>query len=204
MNAEPTAFTNNAEYLESEATWLKVRTQRMQVEDEITRQTEQVVSWPPRRGELGCCELQAKLTSVVETETALRASIDARRNIGGRKGVLLGLDRLQHDHKLNSFERLVLLIAALPALDRQVSDPLEGLDRIGWGHQTSVDVALTVAECSFEERLAYRASFKADAPLIRYGLIKWDACSQPDGPNMLSSSFTIGPQAFSILVGETH
>ena len=110
----------------------------------------------------------------------------------------------QHGHKLNPSERLALLIAALPALDWQVSDALGELDRVGWRHQTNVDVALAVAECSFEDRLAYRASFKEDAPLIRYGLIKWDVCSQPDGPNMLYSSFTIGPQAFSILVGETH
>jgi hypothetical protein len=202
MTAATEPFASNAEYLEAETQWLKVRAHRMQAEDEIRRLDEQVVSWPPRRGELGATELQAKLEALREIEDNNRADIDARLHAGVRAGTLLGLDRLQHEHKLDAFERLVLLLAAMPALDREVSDAFEGLDRVGWSHQTTVDVSFAVAGCDFQQRLEKRASFKPDAPLIRHGLIKWDSCSQPDGPEILSSSFAISAQAFAVLVGE--
>jgi len=202
MNTAVKPFETNAEYLEAEARWLKVRAHRMQAEDEIRRLDEQVVSWPPRRGELAPSELTAKLEALIEVEDNARSDIDAQLHAGVRGGTLLGLDRLQHEHKLDDFERIVLLVAAMPALDRSVSDLLEGLDRIGWGHGTTVDMMMAVAELGFGERLEKRASFKPDAALIQKALIKWDSCCQPEGPEILSSSFTISPQAFAVLIGE--
>ncbi len=146
MTAALKPFGSDAEYLEAESHWLKVRAHRMQAEDEIRRQEEQVVSWPPRRGELAPSELTAKLEALIEVEDNTRSDIDAQLHAGVRGGTLLGLDRLQHEHKLDDFERIVLLVAAMPALDRSVSDLLEGLDRVGWIHQTTEDKMMAVAE----------------------------------------------------------
>jgi hypothetical protein len=68
--------------------------------------------------------------------------------------------------------------------------------------ESTVDVSFAVAGCDFQQQMEKRASFNPDAPLIRHGLIKWDSCSQPDGPEILSSSFAISAQAFAVLVGE--
>lgn len=129
-----------------------------------------------------------------------RERIDARLAAGSRcGGFKLGLNTLQSDHKLSKFERLVLLVTVLLAIDQRVACALECLD--GVSRTTTPDVMFLIAGKGFADRLKFQESFGPDGALFRHGLLEWIQ-EIPGSPALTTSNFRICPWSFDVLTGQ--
>jgi hypothetical protein len=101
-------------------------------------------------------------------------------------------------HELSKFERMVLLVCTLTAIDQRVTCALECLDGVSW--TTTPDVMFLIAKKGFADRLKFRESYGPDSALMRNGLIRWEQTT-PEATSMTTSNFHITPWAFDLLIG---
>ncbi len=196
--SDPAPFISNAEYLACESDWLRQRADAIAARQESLGERSYGRRWnqhPTEDEDSWTC----KVSRLQATAAATRERIDARLAAGSPcGGFKLGLDKLQIDHKLSKFERMVLLVCTLTAIDQRVTCALECLDGVSW--TTTPDVMFLIAKKGFADRLKFREFFGPDNALIRNGLIQWTQ-EKPDLLCLTTSSFQITPWAFDLLIG---
>ena len=194
--SDPAPFISDAEYLACESDWLRQRADAIAALQQSKRERSYGSRYHPTEDtENWTC----KIERLQATAAATRERIDARLAAGSRcGGFKLGLDKLQSDHDLSKFERMVLLVCTLTAIDQRVVTAIESLDHVSW--VTSPDVIFLLARKGFADRLKFRESFGPDNALIRNGLIQWTQ-EKPDSLCLTTSNFQITPWAFDLLIG---
>jgi SpoVK/Ycf46/Vps4 family AAA+-type ATPase len=202
----PTAdlYETDLLYLQDEHRWMDLRSRRLEVEHKLAGD-----DTPARRGRFRDDEdetprstLKRRLPRMRADEQALRDLIDARlaRHLADEQP--LAIQRLAALHGLDAFDRMVLLMATGPALQRRFEQLFERIDELSGGCLT-VDLAFTFAELDLQERVARRRSFSAQAPLRKNDLLDVHLnvrFSSPD--DFLSASLSITGRTLDLLLGQ--
>ncbi|MFT4980000.1 MAG: hypothetical protein ACI8S6_005912, partial [Myxococcota bacterium] len=137
----PTPYPDDLSYLADELRWIEARARRIALTERLRARAH-----PPTP------EQRARLAARTHAETQLRAHIDARRAASAP----VALDRLCAALGLDTFERLVLLLAAAPCCSRRFEDIFGLLDKDGMPNSLTVEVVFRFAELSFAERIRHR------------------------------------------------
>jgi SpoVK/Ycf46/Vps4 family AAA+-type ATPase len=198
----PELFPSDLDYLQHEHRWLELRSQRLHAEQKLEGRH----SRQRRRGfydddEPSPAALRRRGTAAGRDEAALRSAIDARLAEHQRQGCPLAIQRLCELYGLGDFERLVLLLATGPALDRQFEHIIERADELSGGGLT-VDTTFIFADLDLSERVARRKSFGAQAPLRAHDLLNVHIGGRYSSPeDLLTASISITGRALDLLLG---
>lgn len=132
----------------------------------------------------------------------LRNCIAAREAANRTQGPALPIDTLTERMGLSAFERTVLLLSALPALDLSAEDDFGALHD-GLGSSLTVMGVFMFAEFSLEDQLNQRRRFRADAPLRARDLITLSLPSRAATPmDLLRADISITPHTLSAILGD--
>ena len=189
-------YERDIDYLVDELRWLLVRRDRMHLAKAV-RQALEASKAPddelavtefrsfrgPRRRRMHLVDTEAfeltvaggveQLERLRARELALRAGIDARRGATAVAGRPVGLDRLVERHRLDPFDRLVVAVAVIDALElfRSVDFSLEGEFGLCWEGGHSVADMIRMADVPAPEQVALRQRFLRSGRLRTAGLI---------------------------------
>ena len=184
----PLPYATDLLYLQDELAWVEARVRRLALAQKL-RDAEEV----PSKARL------ARLASRQAREDQLRAIIDERRAASPPTA----LDRLCETLELNTFERLVLLLAAAPCCSRRFEDIFGLLDKDGTPNTLTVEVVFNFAALPFTDRIRLRSSFSPSAPLIREDLVVVDMRQRAVAPrDLLMADLELTGRAFSFLIGD--
>jgi hypothetical protein len=111
------------------------------------------------------------------------------------------LARLATKYRLTPFDLDVIVIAVAPELDLRYERLYAYLQDDVTRKRPSVDLALSLLCSSPDARLARRAHFSADAPLVREGLLQLLADPHQLQPPLLARHLKPDPQVVHLLVG---
>ncbi len=191
-------YESDVDYLAEELRWLLVRRDRMHLAkavrqaleagrapgDELAVTEFRALGGPrhrrPRVHLIKTTDIDLTLAQGVERleglraqEQVLRRRIDARRAASAAAGRLVGLDRLVARHGLDAFERLVLVVAVVEALElyRSVDFSLEGEFGLCWDEVTCVADLIHLAEVGPREQIEMRQRFLKSGRLRSSGLV---------------------------------
>lgn len=121
------AFSSDAESLDSELRWLKIRVSRIVAERQLLDATAEESDGAPayirRPGRLDSRELRCRVVELRTTEAKLRKEIDTRLDLNRRErgAPTLGLDELCKEH-LSTEERLILLTCLPLGISQSVAE----------------------------------------------------------------------------------
>jgi hypothetical protein len=165
------AFEDDLAYLAAEVEWVKARCRRIGVEHRLAEDD----TFHEERGVVGKAErtslkeLSRRLPALREAEDALRKELDTRLAVNRTTGPGLGLDALCEEHRLDHFERTVLLLGAYAAVGHEHENTFFR-GELGH-HRLNPEVIWAFEGLSLAERVESRVSFAATAPLLRAGLV---------------------------------
>ncbi|WP_168790603.1 ATP-binding protein [Paraburkholderia aromaticivorans] len=111
-------------------------------------------------------------TALTPRLAILRKQIDNRKQASLDAGIDLRLERLKQLFGLDEFDLRILLICLAIALDTRYEKLYAYLQDDVTKTRPSVDLVLSLAETDPLRRMAARAHFDPDAPLIRYRLLE--------------------------------
>jgi len=132
----------------------------------------------------------------------LRDEIDARLAATRAAGVDLGLDRLCAVHRLDDFERVVLVLASAAVFSKRFDNLFTKLFQDGHGFGLAVESIFAFAELGFRERILKRAVFEIGSPLVRNELLTLDVRSHLSSPkDLLDASIEVSSSALAIILG---
>jgi SpoVK/Ycf46/Vps4 family AAA+-type ATPase len=200
--ATPELFSSDLDYLQHEHRWLELRSQRLHAEQKLDGRHGR----SRRRGfyeddEPSPATLRRRGNAAGRDEAALRSAIDARLAEHQRQGCPLAIQRLCELYQLGEFERLVLLLATGPALDRQFEHIFERADELSGGGLT-VDSTFIFAELELSDRVAHRKLFGIHAPLRAHDLLQVHLGGRYSSPeDLLTASISITGRALDLLLG---
>lgn len=200
-------YLTDLAYLADELTWVGCRANRLAADRALGSDGVDVEPWDRgQREPLALASLKRRARNIARLEAAVRSEIDARLALnrelcatGG--GPELALDRLCRLHRLDGFERIVLILAAAPGFStrfEQMWEQIAGERHCG----LNIEVLLTFADIGFVERIDRRRSFVPQAPLLAGDLIQVGQHSRLPGPQeFLQMSVELTHWCFSTLVG---
>lgn len=147
--------------------------------------------------------LAARIEVALATETDLREALDARLAVHRSSGAFeLGLDKLARVHRLDDFERGVVLLAAAPAVSRSFERLFGALDGERHGVLT-VDVAFTFFGLGVTDRIERRVAVGPRGRLVSADLVEMSYCGRSPLPkDLLGVEIALRPRAFSVLLGD--
>lgn len=200
-------FPNDLAYLQEELRWIEARCRRLAAarvaaeldgEELPTRRRSRVDENESPRA------VAARHRAALAEETRLRAEIDAR--LAARGATPTALDRLCALHKLDAFERTILLLALAPAFSRgfdqhfgAISGDMASLSSL------TVDVTFSFAELSFAERITRRPTFAKTAPLFANDLLIFESPHRASAPeDLLTADVRLSTRTFGYLVGHNE
>ena len=112
------------------------------------------------------------------------------------------LDSLRQSFSLSGFELDVVCMALAPELDLRYERLYAYLqDDVTRRHPT-LDLALNILSASAEEKIAKRAHFMPEAPLLQLGLIQVFPDPHQTQPSQLAHYFKLDPQVVRMLLGQ--
>jgi hypothetical protein len=207
--AEPTPFCGDADYVDAELTWLKIRAARLGAKQEFRAAVAEENNYIPARlsrhekGAVG--ELRRRMEGLLAKENECRAGIDLR--LQARRcdttAPKLGLDRLCQEHALTEQERLILLVSAVPGLGKRLFDEVLGALPDCYC-AVSVTTAIELLDpASAKDWLRLRRLFRGDSALRRGNLIVVGMPGREAGPDsLMTAGVQLSLAAFSVLVGD--
>ena len=143
-----------------------------------------------------------RLPAVERSHAALAARIEERVRTTAASGVPLPIDLLCERLGLTSFDRTVLLLSAVKALDLSVEDDFGNICETT-GHGLSVMTVMQYLGLSLEEQLEARSRFRADAPLRSRDLITLGMSMRATAPeDLLRADLSLTPQSLALLLGD--
>ena len=201
-----TLFETDLQHLQAEHHWLDLRSRRIATERILRDRSE----GEKRRSrgyygndddELPATVLRRRRTSLKKEERKARADIDASLAEHLRQDRPLAIQRLADLYGLDDFERMVLLLATGPALDRRFEALIERGDDLCGGGLT-VDTTFVFAELDLTARVDHRRAFTAQAPLRAHDLVSVNIGGRYSSPeDLLTASVSITGRALDLLLG---
>ena len=183
----------DAECLMAEVRWIEARALRLHAQHDLEMlEAGERPSWRAGR-EPNFDELNKRIQKLSEDERKFQKACS---------GKVWALDALAGEHGLSEQERVVLLLAALPAVSPKASKLVEELDFYGSSFGITPETAWAFHELTGVERLYGRQWFDPAAPLMAGGLIHLD-CFDPNGPpeDLNTVRIRLSPKVFETLVG---
>ena len=199
-------YTSDLEYLEDELKWIRARAVRIRIEQMLRRVTggqtaHRSRGWQDPEKAPSPAALRTRVKQVLARETTARTLIDTRLAQGASDGFIPALDRLCQLHSLTSLDRIVLLLAAAPILDRSYDDLVGALSRHGEGSNVTIEAALAFADLGLAERLEAYRRFAPQAPLIAHDLIV-NRRNQIETPrDLIDVDLDLPSRTFELMVG---
>jgi hypothetical protein len=124
-----------------------------------------------------------------------------RRAASREEDVVLTLPHLAQLFQLSPVEEQTLVVCLAPEIDRKYDKLYAYLQDDVTRKRPSVDLALSLAGLSWRERLAARAVFDSQAPLVRYRLLQV-LDRAPEGPQpLLARSLKLDDRIAELLLG---
>ncbi|MBW4508236.1 MAG: ATP-binding protein [Scytonematopsis contorta HA4267-MV1] len=109
---------------------------------------------------------------------------------------------LQKSFELSAFDIDILAIALAPELDRRYERLYAYLqDDVRLKHPT-VDLALNLLCSTATDKLAHRANFATNAPLIRHNILHLAGLNHPEKSTLLASTLQLDEQIIRFLLGQ--
>lgn len=113
------------------------------------------------------------------------------------------LDCLRKAFSLSDFDLNVVCMALAPELDLRYERLYAYLqDDVTRRHPT-LDLALNILSVSAEDKIAKRANFAPEAPLVQFGLIQVFPDPHQTQPSLLAHYFKLDPQVVRMLLGQS-
>lgn len=132
--------------------------------------------------------LTAEQAELIESLEKLTRQIQERRAASAEEKAYLSLPALADLFRLTRFEEQCLLICLAPELDRKYEKLYAYIQDDVTRKKPSVSLALDLLQLSMADKLAARAVFDPQAPLLKYRLVQmFDG--HGDGPSPLLSRF---------------
>jgi SpoVK/Ycf46/Vps4 family AAA+-type ATPase len=202
--ARPALFSSDLDYLQHEHRWMDLRARRLAAERALgerkegrVRRTRGYNSY--EEDETPIATIKRRLPRMRREEQSLREAIDDRLQRHLQDDCPIAIQRLAALHGLDEFERLVLLLATGPALERRFEQLLERVDELG---NLCVDTTFTFAELDLQGRVARRQAFGARAALRVHDLVQVHISGRYSSPDdLLTASLAITGRALDVLLG---
>jgi len=206
---EPAPFAGNAQYLEQEAAFLKLRVARLAEEKRAKEAEAEECGGDPahvgRAGRVGSREARCRVVELREMEQELRRNIDARLALhrADPSRPVLGLDCVCSQHSLSDAERLVLIALAIAALGRTVCDDILGSLPDFYSSLSVCNAAHILDPVDLGGWLTHRKLFHPGAPLVRSGLVKVNLIRVEAGPaDFMTAEVYVTAAALGAIVGD--
>lgn len=193
-------FVSPLHHIEAELHWVRLRAQRIHVDNLLATGGPQRNDWQ-RRDEEEPPTPQLR-RSLHRQECKLRQAIDARRALHRKQGQPLPLDQLQDLYHLDAFETTAVLLATASGFSVEFDDLWELVSPNGHG-SLSVENLFNFCELPWIERVGRRACFGPQAPLVANQLGRLDMNRRWATPEqLLTTSLSCTPQTFAFLAGK--
>jgi len=135
-------------------------------------------------------------------EQAAQTALEARQT--GCNEVT-GLDALCVQHRLTEVEKAILVLAFIPVASKEMASCLDHISVHGYGSDVLVVESIAnYFEMNFADRLAVVDYFKADAPLVRHGLVNLDVGRCGDPQDWRDAVVRLTSKAFEAIIGATR
>ena len=205
-----TPFTSDAEYLDTELHWLRIRVSRIVAErrlaDVQAEESDGDPAFAQRPGRVDSREARCRVVELRTRELHLRQECDARLDLNRtqRGAPPLGLDEICREYDLVQSEERLILLACLPlGVSQYVAEKILGDLLHHWGSISVADCISVLDPKSTSDWLVYRRLFRPSAPLVQCGLIEVSRHSGEPGPDTLpSADVRLTLEAFSKITGE--
>ena len=200
-----TPYANDLEYLQDELAWIELRAARIRAKQTLVRLSggrspaRRAYPGDPPAPTQASLRKTAAASSIEEEER--RQVIDARLRFGQAQGFETGLDRLCRLHDLSLLDRMILLVAVAPILERRFEDLVGSLGRHGEGSNVTVEAALAFADLELPERLDAYLRFAPTAPLIAHDLIVARNVRANTPRDLVDVDVDLPGRTFALLVG---
>ena len=203
MPTPPTPFTSAIELLELEVRAVVARCERIGIardlaEDDRHHSLRGLVGDVQRTADE---EQRRRLAAARAAEQAAQEELEARRKATRQAGVVLGLDALCAAHDLTDQDRTMLVLAALPAISREMGSHLDRLATHGWSAATP-EVVAAYLELNFARRIELRRRLRADALMLKHGLVTVDLGRTCDPADWPGAEIRLTAKAWATLIGE--
>lgn len=196
-------FPSDLAYLQEEMLWIEARCKRL-----AAVRTLAALDGQPKAGRRYRDDsdedprlVALRLKAALADETRLRTQIDQRLVLPEANPT--SLDRLCTMHKLDNFERTLVLLSAAPAFSRGFEEHFASV--MGDRHCSSaptVELAFNFFELSFSDRILRRTTFSKHAPLFANDVLVFEALGRLSGPEeLLSADIRMASRTFAFLVG---
>lgn len=196
-------FPTDLAYLQEEMLWITARCRRIAAARGLqgagspakrSRRYSEDEAEDPR-------SIKLRHKSAETEENRLRSHIDQRLGLPGATPT--SLDRLCSLHKLDSFERTLILLAAAPAFSREFEEHFAGVMGEQYGSSPpTVELAFNFCEFNFTERILRRTTFAKHAPLFANDVLMFSALGRLAGPEeLLTADIRMASRTFAYLVG---
>lgn len=203
--SENLPYPDDLAYLQDELVWLSARAERVRCEQMLQRlaagRAPVRQAWQREAPALSNTELHRRVGVGRVAEETERARIDARLAAGRAQGRETALDRLCRIHRLVDLDRLVLLAAVAPILERRFEDLIGSLSRHGEGSTVTIEAALALADLDLGERLEAYQRFSPRAPLVAHDLIVARQVTAFTPRDLMDVDLDLPNRTFELLVG---
>lgn len=198
-------YADDMAYLQDELRWLEVRAFRIRSQQALERasagRSAARQAWQDREPAPSAATLRRDIERARGEEDRLRQHIDACRQAGLEIDRETGLDRICRLHDLTEIDRIVLLAAVSPILDRRFEDLLGSLSRHGEGSNITIEAALALADLDMVARLEAYRRFSPRAPLVAHDLIvsRFGKANTPR--DLVDVDLDLPSRTFELLIG---
>lgn len=200
QQAEP--FANDVAYIAAEGAVLLARAARMDLDRRMADAKEDGrCDTIGRRKSTHASELERQWSAAVEAEEKARNDLEGRIAATVACGKVSGLEALCRKYDLNTFERTVLVLAALVALESKYETALGNVAHENFGSDVSPQAVWAYLEMDMAARIASRSAFAPSSSLLKHGLVTmtWGRSASPY--DLRSATVQIRQQAFDLIVG---
>ena len=193
-HVEPIA--DDVAYFEAEGSLLLARAARMDIERRLSDAREDGRrDTVGRRKSTHSTELDRQWTTAVEAEE--RARTEAER----RTATTLGINALCEKYDLSPFERTVLVLAVLAALDVKYESAMGTIGHGSFASDPSPETLWRFMDMDLTARIASRVAFSPSAALLKHGLITmtWGQSATPC--DLRGAPIHVRQRAFDVMLG---
>lgn len=207
----PQPYADDLDYLQAEVEWVVARCRRIGLQRALDKAVGRddgeafVRAMASADGDAPVAMLRRRLARFLRNERHVRADVDARLAVTRAAGRVLALDRMCDLHGLGDIERQILLVAAVPAVSRVLSEALDSCEWSGCASGClSVDGVLTFVGAESADRVRFRDLFRRHASIVKNDLIRLDfpgtRILHPE--DLLGSNVRLATRTFAIMTGD--
>ena len=198
-------YENDAEYLDSEVNWLRLRLNRIEIEKRLGHAEREATesAETPRGRRPGVPELRGTLHELAHREQQARDEIDARLKAhrADSANPKLGLDTVC-EHGLNDIERTALLAITVPSISKELASDTLHAQGGYCGHLSLGELVTILDPKGVGDWIQARRYFRPSAPLVKHGLVVVEPYGFPTAETLMNSNVELSLKAFAIIISD--